>query len=184
MKRPDIRNRSLTTLVITALSLVALAVLLASCSQLRDFARAERNKPQAGTHVASSLPDATIPPLEPTYAAMLAERRNPDVPQLPFPDNPDPSQCGIPTPWGANSQAWLNGIYEGEVVQPVVLLYDSHLRLDIRAQAAHGSEVEVLLYQQNPVTDYYLVKLKGAEPPSEGWVPGPFLSFEPVSPLS
>lgn len=51
----------------------------------------------------------------------------------------------------------------------MVLLYDSHLRLDIAARAAHGSEVEVLLYQQNPVTDYYLVKIAGAGQPNEGF---------------
>lgn len=170
--------------MLMALFLAALSALLAGCSPLNDWAPKNDPRPQTVADEASSWPDATRPPLEPTYEAMLAERRNPEVPQLPFPDNPDPSQCGIPIQWGANSQAWLNGIYEGAVVQPVVLLYDSHLRLDIRAQAAHGSEVEVLLYQQNPVTDYYLVKLKGAAPPNEGWVPGPFLSFEPVPPLS
>ena len=124
---------------------------------------------------------ATHPPLEPTYAAMIAELRDPDIPSLPFPDNPDPSQCGIPTQWGPDNQAWLTGIYEGEMVQPVVMLYDSHLRLEIASRAAHGSEVEVILYQQNPVTDYYMVKIVGADPPNEGWVPGPFLSFKPVS---
>lgn len=121
------------------------------------------------------------PPLEPTYAAMIAELRDPEIPSLPFPDNPDPSQCGIPTPWGPDNQAWLTGIYEGEMVQPEVMLYDSHLRLEIATRAVHGSEVEVILYQQNPVTDYYLVKIVGAEAPNEGWVPGPFLSFSPVA---
>jgi hypothetical protein len=29
------------------------------------------------------------PPLEPTYAAMIAERQDPNMPPLPFPDNPD-----------------------------------------------------------------------------------------------
>lgn len=130
----------------------------------------------------SAVIAATHPPLEPTYAAMIAERRDPDVPSLPFPDNPDPSQCGIPTPWGPDNQAWLTGIYEGEMVQPEVMLYDSHLRMDIVAQATHGSEVEIILYQQNPVTDYYLVKIVGAESPNEGWVPGPFLSITRLTP--
>jgi hypothetical protein len=26
--------------------------------------------------------------------------RDPDVPSLPFPDNPDPTQCGTPMQWG------------------------------------------------------------------------------------
>lgn len=129
----------------------------------------------------SAASSGAHPPLEPTYAALIAERRDPDIPPLPFPDNPDPSLCGIPTPYGPDNQAWLTGVYEGEMVQPVVMLYDSHLRLEIAARAAHGSEVEVILYQQNPVTDYYLVKIVGAEQPNEGWVPGPFLSFSPIT---
>lgn len=120
------------------------------------------------------------PPLDATYAAQLAALRDPAVPELPFPDNPDPSQCGIPSRWGQEDLAWLTGLYEGQMVQEEVLLYDSHLRLKITASAPHGSQVRVLLFQQNPVIDYYLVKVAGAEPPNEGWVPAPFLSFEAV----
>lgn len=119
------------------------------------------------------------------YAARLAELRDPDVPALPFPDNPDPSQCGIPTPWGKDDPAWLTGYYEGELVQPVVYLYDSHSRLSIKAEAPHGSQVQVVLFQSNPVTDYYMVKVIGPDGDTrgEGWVPEPFLSFERVPPL-
>ena len=102
------------------------------------------------------------------------------MPELPLADNPDPTQCGIPIDWEVDEPAYLSGLYEGELVQPTVLLYDSHLRFNITASAPHGAEVQVLLYQQNPVIDYYLVKIIGAEPPNEGWVPAPFLSFEPV----
>ncbi len=116
-------------------------------------------------------------------ATKLTSQRAPNVPVLPFPDNPDPNQCGIPTQWGDDGTAWLSGMYQGELVQPTVLLYDSHLRLNVAAQAPHGSQVKVILYQQNPVTDYYFVKIEGAPQPNEGWVPGPFLSFSPVSPL-
>jgi hypothetical protein len=123
---------------------------------------------------------ATQPPLDPTYAARIAAERSPDVPDLPFPDNPDPSQCGIPIEWGQDEPAWLNGRYQGEMVQSTVYLYDSHLRLNVTAKAPHGQEVEVLLYQENPVIDYYFVKIKGAEQPNEGWAPAPFLSFTPV----
>lgn len=125
-------------------------------------------------------PQATHPPLDPTYVAFIEAERDPNVPDLPFADNPDPNQCGIPIRWGSDDPAWLTGSYAGELIQPEVLLYDSHLRLDIAASAPHGSEVEVLLYQQNPVTDYYLVKIKGTEAPNEGWIPAPFLSFEPL----
>lgn len=147
-----------------------IAVLLAACSTA------------APTPTARPAGVATHPPLDPTYAARIAAQRSPDVPDLPFPDNPDPSKCGIPIEWGENGQAWLTGRYQDEMVQPVVFLYDSHLRFNVATKAPHGSEVQVLLYQENPVTDYYFVKIKGAGQPNEGWVPGPFLSFAPVEP--
>lgn len=118
------------------------------------------------------------------FLAEIEAMRSSDVPDLPFPDNPDPSLCGIPTQWGPGGTAWLSGIYQGELIQSDVLLYDSHLRLNITAQAPHGSEVEILLFQQNPVTDYYMVKIKGAETPNEGWIPEHFLSFEPVESIN
>lgn len=118
-----------------------------------------------------------------TAVAWIAANRDPDVPPLPFPDNPDPDQCGIPTAWGDGGIAWLSGIYEGELVQPTIMLYDSHSRLRITAEAPHGAQVQIILYQQNPILDYYLIKIKGAPKPNEGWVPGPFLSFEPVAEL-
>jgi hypothetical protein len=161
--------RSLKILVIIIL------LLLAACGRGPE----EGSSPATAVTTTSSVSKAT---LEPTYAAMIAARRSPDVPELPFPDNPDPSQCGIPVEWGEGGRAWLNGRYRGDLIQPTVFLYDSHLRLEVVARAPHGSEVTVVLYQQNPVTDYYLVKIKGAEPPNEGWVPGPLLEFEPVPP--
>jgi hypothetical protein len=107
--------------------------------------------------------------------------RSDSVPELPFPDNPDPDQCGIPIDWGDNNQAWLTGYYQGELIEPIVHLYDSHLRLEVTAQAAHGTEVEVILFQANPVLNYYLVRIKSLEgESSQGWVPAPLLSFEPV----
>lgn len=42
-----------------------------------------------------------------TGVAQLAALRDPDVPELPFADNPDPSQCGIPSPWSGEARAWL-----------------------------------------------------------------------------
>jgi hypothetical protein len=111
--------------------------------------------------------------------------RSDKIPELPFPDNPDPDQCGIPVEWGNDNLAWLNGYYQGELIEPVVHLYDSHLRLEISAEAPHGSEVEILLYQNNPVLSFYLVRIKGAEGPgNQGWVPAPFLSFEPVDKIN
>ena len=122
---------------------------------------------------------STLPPVEhaePVEGA-IPEGRSPDVPDLPFPDNPDPTQCGIPLPWNGQEQAWLTGVYEGELIQPEVLLYSSHLRLDITASAPHGTEVKVILHQANPVLDYYLVDLP--DQPS-AWIPEPLLSFDPI----
>ncbi len=122
--------------------------------------------------------------LEPAGEAVevegVAVTRSADVPDLPFEDNPDPNACGIPVQWGSDGQAWLTGEYEGELIQPTVLLYDSHLRQNVVASAPHGAEVEIVLFQENPVLDYYLVKIPGAQA-QEGWIPAPFLAFEPVS---
>ena len=134
-----------------------------------------------GGETAVTPPPLTLPPAVATNNAWIESNRDPNVPSLPFPDNPDPNQCGIPTPWGDDTIAWLNGLYQDELVQPMVLLYDSHSRLNITAEAPHGTPVKVILYQQNPVLDYYLVKIEGAPKPNEGWIPGPFLSFEPVT---
>jgi hypothetical protein len=108
-----------------------------------------------------------------------APLRDPDVPELPFEDNPDPDACGIPRPWGDGGQAWLTGMWDGELVEPNVLLYESHLRYSITGRSAHGSEVRIVLYQENPTLDYYLVEVVD-DPTQEGWVPAPFLSFDPV----
>lgn len=132
----------------------------------------------------TATPKATETPwptLVPVYATQIAAERSPDVPALPFPDNPDPTACGIPTQWGLDDPAWLAGRYEGEMVQPTVYLYDSHLRFEVTGKAPHGSEVKILLYQGNPVVDYYLVKTTDTDAPQEGWVPAPFLSFEPIN---
>ncbi len=104
-----------------------------------------------------------------------------DVPDLPFEDNPDPAQCGIPVQWGeASNDAWLSGEWEGRLIQPEVFLYDSHLRVHVTGVAAHGTAVKIVLFQENPVLDYYFVQVPGT-PVIEGWVPEPFLAFDPVA---
>jgi hypothetical protein len=100
-----------------------------------------------------------------------------EVPELPFSDNPDPTLCGIPTPWGSDEPAWLTGYYEGQLIQPTVYLYDSHLRNEVTGAASDGAEVRILLYQSNPELDYYLVETVDGYG-QQGWVPAPFLSFE------
>jgi len=106
--------------------------------------------------------------------------RDPDVPSLPFDDNPDPAQCGIPIQWGENGQAWLTGVWEGDLIQQEVLVYDSHLRVSVTGGAPHGTEVQIVLFQENPTLDYYFVRIPG-DIVQEGWVPEPFLSFDPVT---
>ena len=104
--------------------------------------------------------------------------RDANVPELPFEDNPDPTLCGIPEPWGDDDPAWLSGYYEGDLIQEEVLLYDSHLRRSVVASAPTGTEVDIILYQVNPSLNYYLVRTVGLEEELEGWIPAPFVSFE------
>jgi hypothetical protein len=71
-------------------------------------------------------------------------------------------------------------MWRGELIQPEVLVYDSHLRQSVTGGAPHGTEVEIVLYQENPVLDYYMVHIPGS-PAQQGWVPQPFISFESVT---
>ena len=151
-----------------SLSLTSLCLWLIACGTQR---------------IQSPTTTSTPDPAQVGYVSTVEALRSPDVPELPFFDNPDPLQCGIPTQWTGDSQGWLTGEYEGKLVAPIIYLYDSHLRLKVTTQAPHGSEVKILLYQQNPVVDYYLVKIVDQEMPNEGWVPAPFLSREPIEPL-
>lgn len=100
------------------------------------------------------------------------------IPKLPFPDNPDPTLCGIPTAWNRPEPGWLDGHYGGKLVEPTVFLYDSHNRNRITGKALSGTKVKVLLFQANPKLNYYLVRTL-SEPRQEGWVPAPFLRLKP-----
>lgn len=103
------------------------------------------------------------------------------VPRVPFPDNPDPNECGIPQEWGNDNAGWLTGMYEGEMHQPIVYLYDSHGRANVVAAAPHGTEIEIVMFQSNPVQNYYYVRIPDApEGQQLGWVPAAFLSLEPL----
>ena len=131
----------------------------------------------AGSDSATEAPTTTA-----TSLVTLTDEsvtRDPDVPDLPFPDNPDPDACGIPRPWGDGGQAWLTGTWNGELIEPEVLLYDSHLRRSITGSAPHRSEVRIVLFQENPTLDYYFVEVVD-DPTQDGWVPAPFLSLDPV----
>ena len=105
-------------------------------------------------------------------------QRDADVPELPFADNPDPNACGIPIPFG-NDTAWVNGVYQGRVVEPTVFLYDSHERVHITGAVPSGTQVQVELYQNNPVLDFYYVDADTPSGSQTGWVPAPFLQFDP-----
>jgi hypothetical protein len=103
-------------------------------------------------------------------------QRDADVPDLPFPDDPDPSACGIPTPWH-DDDAQIDGTFQGQLVEPTVYLYDSHQRLHITGAVSSGTPVQVELYQSNPVLDFYYVRADTPAGPRTGWVPAPFLRF-------
>jgi hypothetical protein len=143
------------------LGLAMLLVLATACAGSSD----------SGT---TSVPFETAVSEAPTNSV----ERDPDVPQLPFPDNPDPNACGIPTSYGG-STAWVNGVYRGQVVEPTVSLYDSHERIHITGAVPSGTEVQVELYQANPVLDFYFVRAETPTGPQKGWVPAPFLQFSP-----
>jgi hypothetical protein len=128
----------------------------------------------------SSAATTAIPPAPASSAADVALQRDADVPDLPFADNPDPNACGIPTPYGGGT-AWVTGAYRGQMVEPTVLLYDSHERLHVTGSVPSGTPVQVQLYQPNPVLDFYYVQSDTSNGPQKGWVPAPFLQFDPPS---
>jgi hypothetical protein len=115
-------------------------------------------------------------PVPATEPATVALQRDADVPALPFPDNPDPNACGIPTPW-LGTQARVEGTYQGQLVEPTVYLYDSHERLHITGEVPSGTSVQIELYQANPVLDFYFVRANTPSGPQKGWVPAPFVQL-------
>jgi hypothetical protein len=125
----------------------------------------------SASQVASEVPAASIP------AATGAPQRDAAVPELPFPDNPDPNQCGIPTFFGGGA-GWVNGVYDGRLLEQTVLLYDSHERLRVTGAVPSGTQVQVELYQANPVLDFYYVRVDGPDGLQQGWVPAPFLRLD------
>lgn len=102
------------------------------------------------------------------------------VPTLPFPNNPDPTLCGIPQPVGEGVTGVLHGRFEGQLIEPEVHLVDSHLRHEVVGHVQSGARIEVLLYQENPELDFYLVRFAGPDGTMEGWVPAPYLRLDEV----
>jgi len=111
---------------------------------------------------------------EPGPAAQAAPETS-AVPDLPFDDNPDPDQCGIPQPLGDDVRGVVTGRWQGELLFGDVHLYDSHLRAEVTGTVPDGSEVQVLMFQNNPVLNYWFVRWEGPEGAVEGWLPEPFL---------
>ena len=108
----------------------------------------------------------------------------PAVPPLLFADNPDPTQCGIPMLWGNDEPAWITGIYQGSVFQPVVYLYESHGRREVVGRIPHGGRVRIVLTQANPALNYYFVRSLDLQPAQGGWIPAPFVALDaPPPPL-
>jgi hypothetical protein len=122
----------------------------------------------------AAAPPETTPATGPGPAAQAAPATS-DVPDLPFDDNPDPDQCGIPQPLGDGVRGTVTGRWQGEPLFADVHLYDSHLRAEVTGTVPDGSEVQVLMFQNNPVLNYWFVRWEGPEGAVEGWLPAPFL---------
>lgn len=166
VRRDQSESRGTTPSVARAIPALALGVILTSMAACSGV-----------THEA-----ATPAPAESaiSQAPAIGVQRDADVPDLPFPDNPDPNACGIPTRFGGGA-AWVNGAYQGQLIEPTVLLYDSHERQHVTGAVSSGTEVQVQLYQSNPVLDFYYVQADTPAGPQKGWVPAPFLQFTPPS---
>lgn len=101
-----------------------------------------------------------------------------EVPPLPFANNPDPNQCGIPRMLGEGVLGVLHGEFDGVLQEPIVHLVDSHLRRAVTGHVPAGTVVEVIMYQDNPALDFYFVRWHGPDGIQEGWVPAPYLDIQ------
>lgn len=166
MMRPHRRQRA------ALVPIVAIALVIAACGSRTDMQTAVAGPPIA----ASASNPVTV------HATSLPQ---PAVPVLPFADNPDPTQCGIPMTWGKDDPAWITGLYQGKLIQPVVFLYNSHERREVVGQIPHGGRVRILLSQANPALNYYFVRSLDLQSAQEGWIPAPFVALDgPPPPLS
>ena len=52
---------------------------------------------------ATATQSVAIASATPMAPFVFVQQRDANVPELPFPDNPDPNQCGIPTRWGGSA---------------------------------------------------------------------------------
>lgn len=93
-------------------------------------------------------------------------------PELPFTDNPDANQCGLPVQ--LNVRGVLRGVYQGRMYEPQVRLYDSHARLKVVALVESGTPGRALLQVSGPRLNYLLVRVQVKGKTLEGWVPAPY----------
>ncbi|MBI1299274.1 hypothetical protein GC175_30450 [bacterium] len=129
--------------------LVLLVLVMTACS-----------RPSVAIDYVSKAPTAAIPN---------------EIPPLPFSDNPDPLLCGIPEPYWTDDPGLVTGEHDGELVQPVVYLYNSHLRSEITGQVYPNTRVKIVLSQSNPELDYFFVETIDLAEKQSGWIPAPFL---------
>lgn len=99
-------------------------------------------------------------------------------PVLPFPDNADSRQCGIPNRLGDTYEGQLSGVYGGQMVEPLVYLYDSHARDQVVARVKSGTKARGVLLVVGPQLNYLLVKTDMNGRTVQGWVPEPFFTTD------
>lgn len=100
------------------------------------------------------------------------------VPELPFPSEQDPLLCGLPQALGAGVTGRVDGYFRGELVEPEVHLYDSHLRRKVVGHLPNGALVIVTMFQDNPVLDFYFVTAETDAGTLKGWIPEEYLDLD------
>lgn len=116
--------------------------------------------------------------MNPPQQFFAAQQGQDPRPNLPFPDNADASQCGLPTLLGNAYTGTLTGVYQGTLTEPQVRLYDSHARARVLAQIQAGTRVRALLLVAGPQLDYLLVRAVMDGKTLEGWVPAPYFQAD------
>ena len=106
-------------------------------------------------------------PKSPPYA-------DPDIPDL-WGFQTTPIAVRIPPNGGTMARGWpLNGIYAGELVQDPVLLYESHLRLQIQGRT--WSACQSYFIPTKSGDRLLLCQVEDGPDPNEGWGPMPLLN--------
>lgn len=96
-------------------------------------------------------------------------------PVLPFSDNPDTNQCGLPVI--LNTRGTVTGTYQGRVYEQPVRLYDSHARQGVVALVPQNTPARALLLVSGPRLNHVLVQLRVNARTVEGWLPDPYFTY-------